>query len=340
MRIIFELIHYLESKGHKNRLYIFGETRYRDGEHARRTISERYRPFNSEVVLGVDNMPVPDVLISAGWQTAWASYHHLPARKKLYLIQDYEPYFYSRGADYILSEAPLRFDWSAISLGPWAKKVASQFGLRSTSFDFASDHGTFYPNDNVARDENTIVYYGRHVTPRRAYELGIAALYHVSKDRPATRIIIHGWEWGSGQVPFDHFDLGVMPDHERAQLYREATVGMALSLTNPSMVPLEMMDCKLPVVELKGDNTVTFYGENHDSLLSLADPLPRKIADAIIELLDNPQKRKARAEAAYQFTVNRTWPEAGRIVEQTLIDELKSSIDPATAGGRTNDVAR
>jgi glycosyltransferase involved in cell wall biosynthesis len=326
MRNIFELIHYLETKGHTNRFYVFGQTHYQSGEHARQSILQNYCKVDAQVFLGIDNMPVPDILISAGWQTAWAAHYHLEARKKFYLVQDYEPYFYSMGSDHVLSEQPLRFGMYGLSLGPWAKKVAVKFGMRSTSFDFAADHATFYPKEDVKRKKNSVIFYGRFVTPRRAYELGVVALYHVKRDRPDTEIIFHGWHHPSGPIPFDYINLGIMPDEKRAQLYREATIGMALSLTNPSMVPLEMMACKLPVVELKGDHTMMFYGKDYEQFINLAEISPRKIADAIIELLDNEEKRIALGEGGYEFTVNRTWPKAGAVVERALIRELKREL--------------
>lgn len=326
MRNIFELIHYLESKGHKNRLYVFGETHYQSGEEAKRAINENYCEMNSEVFLGIQDMPFPDILISAGWQTAWPTRNYLDARLKVYLVQDFEPYLYLMGSEYVLSEQPLTFGFYGLSLGPWVKKLASRYGMRSTSFDFAADHEIFFPRSEVKRKKNTVVFYGRFVTPRRAFELGVVALHLVLKDRPDTEIIFHGWHTPSQSVPFAHQNMGIMPDEDRAQLYREATVGLALSLTNPSMVPLEMMACKLPVVEFKTEITTTFYGKDYDQFISLAGVSPRELADAIIELLDNEDRSRSLSEGGYAFSANRTWPKAGAVVERALVRELKREL--------------
>ena len=48
--------------------------------------------------------------------------------------------------------------------------------------------------------------------------------------------------------PYEH--AGVLPEPELARLYREATVGVSLSLTNYSRVSQEMLACGLPCVEL------------------------------------------------------------------------------------------
>ena len=326
MRVIFELIRHLEMKGHKNRLYVFGDGPYKTGEDARRAILENYIKIDAEVFLGIDGMPFPDILISAGWQTAWPTHYYLDARKKFFLVQDYEPYLYAMGSEHVLAEQPLRFGFYGLTLGPWAQKVAVKFGMRATPFDVAVDHGTFYPPEGAGRNSNTVVFYGRYVTPRRAFELGVVALYLLLKNRPHTRIIFHGWDTPSQSVPFGHTNLGILPDRQRAQLYRESTVGVALSLTNASMVPLEMMACKLPVVELKGDNTTTFYGDQYEQFISLAEINPQAIADAIIDLLDDENKRIAFGERGYEYVSGRTWPKAGEVVEQTLIRELKREL--------------
>src|SRR5205823_1625726 len=76
MRNIFELIRYLETKGHKNRLYVFGDGPYKTGEDARQAIIENYIKIDAEVFLGIDGMPFPDILVSAGWQTAWPTQYY------------------------------------------------------------------------------------------------------------------------------------------------------------------------------------------------------------------------------------------------------------------------
>jgi glycosyltransferase involved in cell wall biosynthesis len=326
MRIIFELMHYLETKGHKNTLHVFGQSHYQSGDHAKQTILQKYCHIDADVFLGIENVAYSDILISAGWQTAWAAHHYLEARKKFYLVQDYEPYFYAMGSEHVLAEQPLSFGMYGLTLGPWAQKVVEKFGMRATPFDFAIDHTSFFPKDGIQRKKKTVVFYGRFVTPRRAFEFGVVALYLLLKERPDTEVIFHGWYNPSGNVPFEYANVGILPDEQRAQLYREATVGVALSLTNPSMVPLEMMACKLPVVELKGDNTTTFYGQGYDQFISLAEPSPRKIADAIIDLLDNEEKRIAFGERGHDYVAQRTWPKAGAVVEGALIRELKREL--------------
>jgi glycosyltransferase involved in cell wall biosynthesis len=323
MKIAFELMAYLEQHGFKNNLYIFGGTHFRDGDHARETILQNYCHTDAEVFLGIDGFRPADIIIAAGWQCAWPVKNRLAAPLKVFLVQDYEPYLYAMGSEHFLAEEPLRFGFYGLALGPWAKKVAARHGMRSTSFDFAIDTHVFYPRPEIARSKKRIVFYGRYVTPRRAFELGVVALDMVRRERPDVEIVFHGWGTPSSSVPFEFLDCGIMPDAERAELYAGATVGLALSLTNASMVPLEMMASRLPVVELMGDHTTTFYGKGHEQFISLAGPHPRGVADMILKLLDDEGLRERLADKGAKFVTRRTWAKAGADVERALRRELK-----------------
>ena len=71
---------------------------------------------------------------------------------------------------------------------------------------------------------------------------------------------------------FPHRNAGVLDGPRLAALYGEATVGMVLSLTNPSLVGLEMMACGLPCVELASESMLASFGR--DGPLALAEPNP------------------------------------------------------------------
>ena len=83
-----------------------------------------------------------------------------------------------------------------------------------------------------------------------------------------------------------------------------------------------MMACELPVIDLKGDNTTTFFGRNYKEFIVLAERDPRSIADAIIQLLTN-QKQRARLGKKGKLQVSRrTWDKAGKVVERAMKHEM------------------
>jgi hypothetical protein len=71
-----------------------------------------------------------------------------------------------------------------------------------------------------------------------------------------------------------------------------------LSTTNYSLVPLEMMACNLPVVEIDTESPRAIFKEGE---VSFAAPDPGKIADAIEELTRNAGLLARQQEKARNF---------------------------------------
>ena len=75
-----------------------------------------------------------------------------------------------------------------------------------------------------------------------------------------------------------HVHHGLLSEAELGDLYNSAMCGVALSATNPSRVPFEMVASGLPVVDLRTRTTSLDY----QSLpITLAEPTPNGIADGI-----------------------------------------------------------
>jgi glycosyltransferase involved in cell wall biosynthesis len=179
------------------------------------------------------------------------------------------------------------------------------------------DTDEYSPDPNIARREDTVVFYARHFTERRAVELGLLALQEVHCRRPDTRVVLYG----AGKplhTPFPHEHLGVVSHERLKRLYSEATVGLSLSLTNYSLIPQEMLACGLPVVELAGRACEGVFGSD-GQLVTLANDNVADIADRICDLLDEPLRRAALSTAGLEFCEARPWSMATEAVEHALM---------------------
>ena len=165
-----------------------------------------------------------------------------------------------------------------------------------------------------------MIYYARHVTPRRAVPVGLMALSELHRRRPELRIVLFGDE-GRLESPFPYEHLGVLTPPQLATLYSEATVGLCLSLTNFSLMPKEMLACGLPCVELAGVSAESIFGS--DGPLELAPLDPRAIADALERLLDDPEHREQRSREGIEFVASHTWEHATDEVEAGLRHALR-----------------
>ena len=187
-------------------------------------------------------------------------------------------------------------------------------GATAAWFRFGVDHGLYHPRP-VRRQPNTVLFYARPATPRRAVPMGMLALGELWRRRPDVRIVLFGTD-DEIDASFPYELLGLVSPETLAQRYREAAVGVCLSLTNYSLIPQEMMACGLPCVDLSGRSPEAVFGR--DGPVELAEPDPLSIADAVEALLTDADRWRRRSEAGLAFVADATWERAARQVEAGL----------------------
>ena len=96
---------------------------------------------------------------------------------------------------------------------------------------------------------------------------------------------------------------------------------MVLSLTNPSLIGLEMMACGLPCVELASESMLATFGP--DGPLQLTAPDPAALCEQIDSLLGDEQRRARIAAGGLALTAERSWDLAGAQVEAALSAALR-----------------
>lgn len=265
-----------------------------------------------------------DIALATGWQTVPRALllPHVAARA--YLVQDHEPDFYPASAESLWAAATYRRHIHCIAASPWlAKLLRKRYGASASHFYLAVDRDLYRPARDHARREDSVVFYARAVTPRRAVPLGLLALDELARRRPHLEIALFG-ESAPLAARFPHRQLGVLTHTQLVTLYSQASVGMVLSLTNPSLIGLEMMACGLPCVELASESMLATF--DRDGPLTLAEPDPVALCSAIESLLDDPMRRERVAAAGASLAAERTWERAAAQVEDGL--------RVALAGGR------
>jgi len=240
---MFRVIEGLERAGHENRLYLY-DTSHSDLARHERVIRENWRGVKASVhAVAAHPMDAgameADVWIATSWQTAHvlASRPQLPGRR-MYFVQDYEPYFYARGALYALAEDTYRFGFTGITAGAWlAEELDEKFGMHSSHFDFGADLDIY--SASSAADRAGVVFYTKPAVARRGHEMGMLALERFARARPEVPIHLFGNEVPN--VPFAAVDHGRMTPAELNTLYNACRVGLSLSFTNVSLIPWELL---------------------------------------------------------------------------------------------------
>lgn len=256
-----------------------------------------------------------DVVLATGWQTVARALLLEGVGARAYLVQDHEPDFYPASAERLFAEETYRQGLHCIAASEWlAELLRTRYGASASHFDLAVDQGIYRPGVQERR-EDLVVFYARAVTPRRAVPLGLLALAELARRRPEIEIALFG-EDRPLDVPFKHTNLGVLPAGELARLYRQATVGMVFSLTNPSLIGLEMMACGLPCVEVASDSMVATFGK--DGPLELVETKPLSVCGALERLLNDHAVHERASRAGVELMAGRIWPRAAERVEPGL----------------------
>jgi glycosyltransferase involved in cell wall biosynthesis len=320
---IFTLIDRLERAGHTCSVWMYDvHDRHRRESAAvlRRRITEEFMPLQASVHKGFGDWQGADVAVATGWDTAYQVVLLPQVRARAYLINDHEPEFFPTSAEALWAAHTYELGLYGISAGRWLRDLlARRYGQEGGAFRLGVDHAVYGPGPEPRR-RDTVLFYARHWTERRAVPLGVTALQELHRRRPDLRFVLFGQDERLA-LPFDREDRGIVPPDELARLYREATVGLCLSLTNYSLIPQEMLACGLPCVDLAGGSTEAELGR--DGGVELAKPDPVDIADAIERLLDDPDLWERRSSKGIEQAREASWDEAGRQVEELLREALR-----------------
>jgi glycosyltransferase involved in cell wall biosynthesis len=320
---LFQIFTRLERRGHACSVWLADyHNHMRDVRSARlrSEVREYFAPFEGPVYKGFEGWQGADVAIATGWQTVHAALALDQCRARAYLVNDHEPEFYAASVEQVLAEDTYRYDLHCIAASPWLRDLLiERYGASADAFQLGVEGDTYRPLP-VERRRDTVVYYARHSTPRRAVPIGLMALAELYRRRSDVRIVLFGTDKPlHAAFPYEH--MGVLSPPQLARLYSEATVGLCLSLTNFSLMPKEMLACGLPCVELAGVSAESIFGE--DGALDLAPLDPPRIADALERLLADRALWERRSREGREFVASHTWERATDEVEAGLRHALR-----------------
>jgi SAM-dependent methyltransferase/glycosyltransferase involved in cell wall biosynthesis/GT2 family glycosyltransferase len=320
---IFQLIRGLEELGHSCTVYVFDPFHHEDrpAHQLREEIRKHFVPLDAEVFIGLDDFDSADVAVATSWWTAYPVRDLPRCREKVYLVQDHESEFYPTSIESLWAEQTYSMGFRCLAYTPWlAGVLRDRYGLEVGQFDMGTDLETYWSAGPETREPGLIAVYGRGETSRRAVELAIAGLATLFERRLDQRVVLFGSNVPP-KVPFPCENIGVVPPDELAALYKRVSLGLVFSLTNLSLVDQEMMAAGLPVIELDVENVSASLGRSGELAL-LAKPTAEGVADAIEQLLDNPDEAAAMAARAQAFVAGHTWKHAAEQVEAALYDYL------------------
>jgi glycosyltransferase involved in cell wall biosynthesis/GT2 family glycosyltransferase len=321
--LLFQIFERLERRGHVCSIWVheYADT-LRDVWPGvlRQNVIEYFAPIKGPVYKGFEAWTGADVVLATGWETVHPVLLLGGAHARAYLVNDHEPEFFATSTESVFAQETYRQGLHCIAGSPWLRDVlAERYSATSDVFEYGVDHNVYRPQP-VERRRDTVVYYARHVTPRRAVPIGLMALAELHRRRPNIRLVLFG-ATDRVATSFPYEQLGVLGPEQLASLYSQATIGLSLSLTNFSLIPKEMLACGLPCVEIAGASAESIFGRDGPIELTAVDP--HAIADAVERLLDDRELWERRSREGIEFVASRTWERATDDVEAGIRRALR-----------------
>lgn len=314
---LFRFIRYLEQAGHTCRIYLYSTFDQRSVAEVKDVLKESYAKTNASIEWLKDGMPEADGIFATGWETAYPAFNSTSRAQRFYFVQDFEPYFYPTGSEYVLAENTYRFGFYGTTAGGWlAQKLRDNYGMETDHFDFGAG-SDFYTHINHTRRKE-IFFYARPVTTRRGFELGVMTLDLFHKKHPDYVINMAGWDVSNYDISFPYNNLRTLPLHELPALYNRCSAGLVISLTNFSLLPLELLACgTIPVIN-DGDNNRLV---SNNPYIAYVPNNPASLAQALSDLVEQPDLPDY-AQKASASVGNHSWDDAGKtfvaLVEKKL----------------------
>lgn len=285
----FRFMSFLEAAGHELTVYLYSPSKYPvvNLQQVRDLLSHvsAYPELAAKLKIydpAQGFAPGYDVIFASDWEATYAAHRYPVTAKRFYFAQDFEPYFFSAGSDYILAENSYRLGFHGFAAGQWlGQKLRSEYGMTCDAYDFAVDTSKYsYTND---RPRTEVLFYARPPTPRRATEFGLLALSELARLRPDITINLVGWDMSGFAVPFPYVNHRAVDIAELNAIYNRCAAGLVLSLTNMSLLPMELLGSGVVPVVNDAPNTRGVFDSPDVEYVPMS---PRVIVDRLIAIVD------------------------------------------------------
>lgn len=323
---IFRAISFLTEMGLINRIYTCGGNENIPQKALRQTVKDYYGielDEKNEIHANFRDMRHADAVVATSWFTAYVVDQFDNALSKFYFVQDFEPYFYPVGAEYCFAENTYKMGFRGITAGDWlAQKLHDEYGMETQAFHFSYERELYQPKkkqDDVKR----VFYYARPYTERRAFELGILALEELAKRVPDLEVVFAGQKLVGYDFNFKYKDMGILSLNQLCDVYSQCDMCLVLSMTNLSLLPMEIMASGSVVVSNKGANNEWLLNDENAIMVNAE---PKEIAGRMEYFFEHPEelqkKRQQGVESANQYT----WQDEIRKVYDFMVKSIDSDV--------------
>lgn len=316
---LFRMMEAARTAGFQNTLVLYN--RYgNDIDRSAQVVRSSWPWLRCEITGLGDDLSGYDAVVASSWPTAHAvARRRLQGQPALYFIQDFEPYFYPRGAQYALAEDSYRLGLRAIALGRMVEgTLRDELGISSAVVPFGCDSDVYRVLEDAA-PRRGIVFYAKRGNDRRGYILALRALRQFHLLRPDEPIHVYGDAIDAGGLPVTHH--GNLRPNDLNALYNSVICGLALSFTNISLVAEELL--RAGVVPVINDSALA-RADLVNPHVRWATPTSHALANALVAAVDEYQVTSSPAVVSESVTT-KGWGHTGDLVAAMITEEIRAA---------------
>lgn len=319
---IFRFVDGLEKSGFHNRLYFFNEYRFSTSEECKDFINKNFAMNcdSMEVYINGNDIKFAHATVATSWESAYLVKRFNNTVSKFYFVQDFEPFFYPVGVDYILAENTYKFGFRGITAGYWLEKLLKEkYKMATKGFRFSYSK-ELYCIGNKRDKRRRLFFYARAFTTRRAFEFGILVLSEIYKKYPEIEIILAGDDVSNYRIDFPYINPGIVKEEDLSDLYAQCNMCMILSLTNASLLPIEVMASGSTVISNYGDNVEWLVNDSNSIMIDFD---VNSAVETISYYLENTEELDNKRKAGIEYATKTSWEEAIDTVKNTILNGIR-----------------
>jgi O-antigen biosynthesis protein len=313
---LFRMVEALEARGHRCLLYFY-DRHGLDVDTFDAVVRRHWPALRAEVRDVRSGIRDVDAVVASGWESAHliVRYGDAPMRR-LYFIQDYEPFFYGHGAEHEFAAMTYHLPFRRIALGEMLDgMIRQETGLTGDVVPFGCDSGA-YRLPSPQPERHGIVFYCRPDFARRGYQLARVALTSFHDRHPEQEIEVYGAPPRGLDVP--HTFHGRLSISELNDLYGRTIAGLAMSFTNITLVAEEMLAAgNIPVV----NDMPLAHLVLPNPHVRWSEPTAGGLAAALSAAVESPDIA-ADARGAAASVRGRSWQPTGDAMVRVLEEEV------------------
>ncbi len=245
----------------------------------------------------VENFPESDVVVASLWSTAATVdkiVQRMPGAVPWYFIQDDERNFFHE-VD-VVGRKRVVESWGLIPnrivKSQWLRAQIAESGHDAHIVPVGFDQDSFYCHAAPATRPLRILAMVRPRTPRRGFERTVRTMAKVKEARPDVEIALFGCEnLPDYRLPFEHTDLGEIPNERLRSVYNSAAIVLDLSDYQAlGRIGLEGMACGAATVLTKFGGIAEYIRDGENTLA--VDPEDEAgIVAAVLRLVEDAELR-------------------------------------------------